>query len=170
MVGFYGSKFADLWKGCDLANVKTVWADELAGYSADEIKRGIDGCRTRPFPPTLPEFLLLCRPHLNYDAAFAEAAEQLRRRESGNDQWSNPAIYWSAVKIGSHDMHSSRYDQLRGRWQKALDDAIANIKAGKLPNEVPQRMTALPSPGQTTPPTEEVKKRIDSVLSKLTGR
>lgn len=91
----YGSKFADLWRGCDLASVKALWAEELAGYAADEIKRGIDCCKTRDWPPTLPEFLKLCRPPVDFERSFFEAAKQIGLRDSGTDEWSHPAIYWA---------------------------------------------------------------------------
>ncbi len=58
----YGAKFADAWKGCDLSNVKRVWSDALGGYSRDELAAGAAGCMAKDWPPTLPEFLKLCRP------------------------------------------------------------------------------------------------------------
>lgn len=57
----YGAKFADAWKGCNLANVKTVWAEALGACSRDELAAGIAGCMAKEWPPTLPEFLKLCR-------------------------------------------------------------------------------------------------------------
>jgi xanthine dehydrogenase iron-sulfur cluster and FAD-binding subunit A len=57
----YGAKFADAWKGCDLRNVKVVWAEALGSLRRDEITAGIAGCMTREWPPTLPEFVKLCR-------------------------------------------------------------------------------------------------------------
>lgn len=57
----YGARFADSWKGCDLRNVKIVWAETLGSLSRDELSAGIAGCMTREWPPTLPEFVKLCR-------------------------------------------------------------------------------------------------------------
>ena len=59
--GMYGAKFADAWKGCDLRNVKSVWAETLGALSRDELARGVAGCMTKEWPPTLPEFVKLCR-------------------------------------------------------------------------------------------------------------
>ncbi len=159
LVGFYGSKFADLWKGTDLAMVKQVWAETLAGYTPEEIKRGIDACLSRPFPPTLPEFLMLCRPPLNYEAAHTEAVEQMRKREFGEDVWTSPAVYWAAARIGN-DIRAQAYEQIKGRWHAELDKAIADVKAGRLPGEVPKKAVALPAPGETTPPPEKVKEML----------
>ncbi len=57
----YGAKFADAWKGCDLRNVKVVWAETLGSLGRDELSAGVAGCMTREWPPTLPEFVKLCR-------------------------------------------------------------------------------------------------------------
>ena len=83
----YGSKFADLWRGCDIEGVKSVWAKELAGYSPTRSPRH---CRLQDarLAPTLPEFLKVCRPALDYERAFIEAIEQMRKRETGGDEWS----------------------------------------------------------------------------------
>lgn len=59
----YGSKFASLWQGTDIANVKRLWAEKLSGFEdkPKAIKLALDALDERPFPPTLPEFLTLCR-------------------------------------------------------------------------------------------------------------
>lgn len=162
----YGSKFADLWRGCDIEGVKSVWAKELAGYSPDEIARGIAACRTRDWPPTLPEFLKVCRPALDYERAFIEAIEQMRKRETGGDEWSTPAVYWAAVKVGG-DLRAYPYPSIKGRWMAALDDAIEGIRTGKLPADVPQRREALPAPGQCSVPPEVAKQRLANIRDML---
>ena len=57
----YGAKFADAWKGCDIRNVKAVWAETLGALSREELAAGVSGCMGREWPPTLPEFVKLCR-------------------------------------------------------------------------------------------------------------
>ncbi len=63
MLASYGSKFNDLWRGSNLADVKAMWARKLAGFEdkPKAIRAALDALDERPFPPTLPEFLLLCR-------------------------------------------------------------------------------------------------------------
>lgn len=63
MAGLYGSRFADLWRGTDIAAVKTLWAEKLGGFgdTPDAIKAALDALDDKPLPPTLPEFLHLCR-------------------------------------------------------------------------------------------------------------
>lgn len=63
MSGLYGSKFSDLWRGSDLNTVKQLWAEKLGGFEPipGAIKEALDALDGKPFPPTLPEFLELCR-------------------------------------------------------------------------------------------------------------
>jgi hypothetical protein len=56
----YGNKFADMWKGIDLHEVKKCWADELSSYSVQAIAAAVNGLTDKPWPPTLPEFLEMC--------------------------------------------------------------------------------------------------------------
>lgn len=56
----YGNKFADMWAGIELADVKKCWADELRIFSVDQVGKAVDGLKLNNFPPTLPEFLQLC--------------------------------------------------------------------------------------------------------------
>lgn len=119
MVSFYGARFADAWRGVDVAQVKADWSEELSDYTVDEIRRGIGRLRDRPFPPTLPEFLLLCRPKPDPQAAHAEACRLIGRLEG----WSDCAVFWAAREIGYFDLKNLPYDKLRGRWIDALDRA-----------------------------------------------
>jgi hypothetical protein len=57
----YGAKFADAWKGCDLKSMKSLWAETLGALSRDELANGVAGCMSKDWPPTLPEFVKLCR-------------------------------------------------------------------------------------------------------------
>ncbi len=57
----YGAKVGESWKGCDLRNVKAVWAETLGAMNREELAAGIAGCRVRDWPPTLPEFVKLCK-------------------------------------------------------------------------------------------------------------
>lgn len=167
--GLYGMKFVDQWRGCDIAAVKRVWSEVLGGYTADEIKRGLDACMTRVFPPTAPEFSMLCRPPLDHERAFHEAVEQMRRREHGEDSWSAPAVYWAAAKLG-RDLMVHPYVAIKGRWQSALDEAIAGVRSGLLPGEVPCRREALPAPGKCSISPEEGKRRIAVMREALTAK
>ncbi len=61
LVGFYGARFADMWANSDELTVRGIWAEGLSAVPLDQIRIGLDVClSTKPFPPTLPEFRLLC--------------------------------------------------------------------------------------------------------------
>lgn len=157
--GYYGSKFGDLWRGCDLESVKRTWADAMAEYSAQEIKRGIDACLRRVFPPTLPEFLTLCRPPVDPETAYVEACKQISARDNGSDTWSNPAIYWAAREYGVHELRQSTWASAKVRWCRVLDEQLA--KPEQLP--VPARMTALPEPGAGTADPAKVAAALETL-------
>jgi hypothetical protein len=72
MQGYYGSLWVDRWRSGDiddngrdrgLLNAKATWAIELGGFvgETERIAQAIESCRHRSLPPTLPEFLELCR-------------------------------------------------------------------------------------------------------------
>ncbi len=61
--GLYGAKFHDAWRGTDTENVKRTWAEKLGGFAdrPEALKAALDACDDKPWPPTLPEFIGLCR-------------------------------------------------------------------------------------------------------------
>lgn len=61
MIAFYGSKFALMWQGSNSAEVQKVWAVELFKLSREQLKAGSDSLSALPKPPTLPEFISLCK-------------------------------------------------------------------------------------------------------------
>ncbi|MBL0011307.1 MAG: hypothetical protein IPP22_10560 [Nitrosomonas sp.] len=78
-----------------VVNARNVWAEELAGFTPEEIKRGMSV--QYPFMPDCDKFKLACRPTIDYEQAHIEAVEQMQQRKTGKDEWSNPAIYWAAA-------------------------------------------------------------------------
>ncbi|WP_090634970.1 hypothetical protein [Nitrosomonas marina] len=174
--GRFGNAFAAKWQtghinkdGVDegIVNAKKVWSEDLAGYTPEEITRGL---QTRyDFPPSVDQFMKACRPSLDYERAFVTAVEQMRRRQDAKDVWENPAIYWAAVKLGG-DLNNYPYQSIKSRWHKALDNAVQDIRNGKLPDEVPQKRVELPAPGKTTIPPEEVERRFAKVHEILDGK
>ncbi len=61
MAANYGARFADAWRGADPQAVKAVWARQLGLLTPSQIRRGIEGLEQCKFPPTLPEFVALCK-------------------------------------------------------------------------------------------------------------
>lgn len=156
MIGMYGSKFADLWRGTDLQSVRRLWASELFSLTREELKLGVAMLHTRAFPPTLPEFMGLCRPPLNIDAALYEAVEQLRARKEGADVWTDPAIYWAGIKVGVTEMLSQSHSQLKPRFEAYLRELKAK---GNVP-AIPARAEALPAPGGAELSKDEARARL----------
>jgi len=159
------SKFATGEKdqsGVDLGvlNAKKIWSEELAGYTSEEISRGL---KTRfDFPPDCDKFMIACRPSLDYERSFVVAVEQMRKRQDGDDKWDNPAIYWAAVRLGN-DINNYPYQSIKTRWAEAVDAAVQDIRSGKLPNEVPVKLIELPAPGKISISKEEAAKRLADV-------
>jgi hypothetical protein len=60
---FYGAKWAAQFGDFPRDRVKATWAEELAGFAdkGDAIAQALSAQKSNPFPPTLPEFLNLCR-------------------------------------------------------------------------------------------------------------
>ena len=155
----YGTRFTDMWS-TDPAGVKRAWADALAGYSVGEVKAGLLACRTKPWPPTLPEFLLLCRPGPDFERTFVEAQEQVSRRQFCEDKWSSKAIYWTAVEFGFYDLRSLSWAQAKNRWSRILVEKVA--KENDLP-EIPLPRQALPEPGKSETDIETAKRKLANI-------
>lgn len=136
----YGALWADRYGAFPRDRVMRTWAEDMADLSRDELVRGMTACKDRKFPPTLPEFREMCRPPMDAEAAYAEAVEQMRRREKGEDRWSHPAIFWAASNVGSFDMRNGTWGSIKSRWTKALQ---AELEKGHWP-EIPPRVPELP--------------------------
>lgn len=152
-----------------IANWRQAWADGFAeeGLTLDEIRIGLAACRRMfDWPPSFAEFVKACRPAMDYERAFIEAQEQMRLREDGRDEWSSPAVFWAASSM-SWELRCSAYGAVKTRWRAALDKAVADVKAGKLPAEVPAKREALPAPGQSTVTQEDGRKRIEQAMAAL---
>lgn len=135
-------------------NWKYEWAQGFAAerLTLDEVTGGLEALRAgrdpmrrdKGWPPVFCEFLAACRPPVNHEAAYHEAVRQMRLRHStaGGDTWSSAAVFWAAVAIGG-DLLSSTWQGMRSRWTDVLDDCIAEVRAGRMADAVPERPAAL---------------------------
>lgn len=149
-----------------IMNAKQVWAEELAGFAPEEIKRGLSA--QYDYLPDCDKFKLACRPTIDLEQAFCEAVQQMQKRKDNKDSWTNPVIYWAAVELGN-DLNNYPYQSIKARWRSAFDKAKEKIVKGDLPNSVPQRLVAIPAPGKSTVSKEEAGKRfaeVRAILSK----
>lgn len=161
---YYGARFHDMWGGQRLDDVLAIWADELGDLTPDEMVRGVAAAKIAKFPPTLPEFIAMCRPPLDPESAFNEAVQQMALRDQGRDAWSHPAIYWSAATIGAFDLRNASWSAIKPRWSRVLQ---AELAKGEWP-AVPPRLDALPAPGSTTPDPARVREFVDKSRNLMT--
>jgi len=63
LLSMYGARWLDMWIGCDIDNVKAEWARALTGIDPDAMRLALGALLNggKPFTPTLPEFVSLCR-------------------------------------------------------------------------------------------------------------
>jgi len=129
----YGQQFLRRWEYFSMETLTTTWQRELAGFTQAELKRGIEQCRTRIYPPNLSEFRLLCRPFLSPEAAFNEAVKGIAARRSGRHfDWTHPAIFYAAVRFGN-ELLGVAYSQLKDQW---IHEFSAQLEKGSWP-EIP---------------------------------
>lgn len=159
----YGDLWASRYGAFPRTRVMRTWAEDLADLSRDELARGVEACRSAKFPPNLPEFRALCRPPVDFEAAFVEASDQMIRRETGSDRWSSPAIFWAAVTIGSFDIRNSAWAVIEKRWRKVLQ---AELDKGEW-QPIPERVIALPAPPVTRETREAAEKTLQAIGGKL---
>ena len=177
----YPRKWSSQFHSDQMANdYKVAWAEELheADFNFHDAKKALDFFKDKMnpsgdnWPPSCLEFINSVKA-IDYEAAFIEAVEQMRLRESGEDKWSHCAIYAAAVKLGN-DINNFPYVSIKTRWKSAIDDSRAKIESGELPNAVPERLQALPPPekAHTTPKAEglrilaEMKRVLESKVVK----
>jgi len=156
--GMYGARFADMWAGSDLEAVKAIWSEDLAGYSGEEIRCGIAACKSKAWPPTLPEFLLLCRPVVEAERAWHQARVGAEARKAGEKGvWPNKAIFWAYAEFGAFDLINGAYHVHQKRWQEILEKKMCAECAGQL-DVIPEIVPGLPVPQPIS--REEARKRL----------
>ncbi|MGX6999884.1 replication protein P [Caballeronia sp. KNU42] len=144
-----------------IANWRESWAEAFdeEGVTTQMVSEGIRACRKMyDWPPSIAEFLKACKPPINIDAAVYEAIEQMRARQHGKDEWSDPAIYWAAAKVGEYDIISQTFSQLKPRFESALKKVL---QGEILP--VPVRIPALAAPGAAVSTREYGRQRLQEL-------
>lgn len=158
----YGQQFAAQWASVNEQAMKAAWAQDLAGFSGEEIAAGVEACKSRRYVPNLPEFMMLCRPALDPVTAHAEAVLGMQDRKRGEiGEWSHPAVYWAAVKLGAHDLLTQSYSVIRARWEKELRKSFAK----GVWEPVPAPSLALPAPGADVTCNAEAQKKIEAIAA-----
>lgn len=160
----YGSKFAQQWEGLTPRALRDSWDQKLVGLTEPEVRQALVACLTREWPPTLPEFLRLCRPWLDPEIAFrAAVAGMAARRKGSMGAWPHPSVYWAAVDIGG-DLLSQGWQALRGRWEVAYRAQLARSSW----EPVPAPTEALPAPGSTATTPDEGMQQAQQLAGRMT--
>lgn len=158
-----GAKVADLYAGVPPETVRAEWSAALGGFRDEEIMTGLDACRRRIFAPTLGEFLNLCRPALDPEIAWLEAAEGLRARSNGQQgDWSHPAVFRAACAMG-FELRGKSFKECRKLWTLVLEREFAR-GWGK---DVPPAPLLIPRmPSAPAKPSGTVLDKINEILGK----
>lgn len=165
LTAIVGSAMATVYAGADEQRVKAEWAGALAGFSVDEVKRGLAATRTRKFAPNLPEFLHLCRPALDPERAWIEVERGMRAKGLRQPfAWSHPAVYWAARAI-DYGQQDQAFDKVRKRWVVLLEAEFAK-GAWATPPDFSRQAIAAPVQREEPrpPPTPERKAQIAAML------
>ena len=113
-----------MWRTADAELVKKRWGEALSGFSVREVRQGLAACMEKPWPPTLPEFLTLCRQKPDYEALFRKAQNQAYKRRYGTDEWDSPLLFWAAYRMGTEDMVNLSWEKAKARWIKVIDELL----------------------------------------------
>jgi hypothetical protein len=160
MQALYGNKFVDMWRDTNIDLVKQLWAEEMGKLQADDLKRGYAALMSREWPPSLPEFVKLCRPSVDSTVAYYEAVNGMAARERGDKgTWSHPAIFWAAVQVSAFDLKNQPFSQIKTRWEAALQ---SEMEKGQWA-EIPKPMIAIPAPGNTKMDRDTASKRLQEL-------
>lgn len=98
LFNFFLVRYGKLWAeryanlGLTMNEIKNEWEAEISRLTPQELQTGIDACRTKTFPPTLPEFIQMCwRGHPSSDEAWAIALKAMDENETVT--WTNEIMY-----------------------------------------------------------------------------
>lgn len=197
-IAFYGSAWTQKYGsvGLTIDELAEEWSIELGGLSGEEMARGVAACRSLKFPPSLPEFLTLCRPATasnrpSGDEAWAIAiraadeAETVVWTEEIAEAWRICLpVFRSGDEIGARMAFRSAYERITAdarvvgtpaRWIVSeghdADRRIAAIQqaqtAGLLPAPVVAQYVPLIESRADPLPSAEVAQRIAELKAAL---
>ena len=142
---FWGDAFVRKWEAIPYDELMVAWSEELAGYTPEELKRGLAACKNRNFPVSFPEFVNLCRPVLTPEEALAEAVAQSQMRPLGRDKWSHPAIFWTYYALSWEFKHLPTRD-LEKRWGPEFKRIMSQGKWEPIPEIKTELVSYTPEP------------------------
>lgn len=161
-----GDKFTSFFEDVPQEDLRANWAASLSGFMRHEIQRGLAAVTEQRFPPTLGEFKHLCRPALDPEFAWLEAAAGLAARAKGQKGvWTHPAVYRAAMEM-AHELRTDTFQRCRVRWKRALSASFADGWGDPVPDPV---LVLEHKPIKGGPPAPEIRARIAAILGKGGG-
>lgn len=142
MQGMYGSLWVDRWRSGEtverngasfdrgLLLAKETWAEYLSGFrdQPERLSKALEACKSMRMPPTLPEFLALCRQQAT-DVPAALPAPQMTRdeREARQRQAAAEAKAIAKSRDGNRDWaHKLRSMYLAGERLSHIQIELAS--------------------------------------------
>ena len=95
LAAMYGQKFTKMWDGIPRQDQVLTWAEMLADMDKYDLANGLKNCIDTPYPPTLPEFRLLCVPRYEPERVFNFAIELRRKRYANYKDYKQTAQDWT---------------------------------------------------------------------------
>lgn len=150
----FGRAFGSKWRATfEDPQAPLVWERKFSsiGMSAEMVRSGIGPATDLAFPPSLGEFIALCRAEAPHpDAALREAIRWQPDREFA---WSHPAIGAAARDIGYHTLHAMKDRRLRPLFADVYRQMLVRFARGES-LELPA-VRALPAEVRVVPPRGE---------------
>lgn len=160
MMFMYGKRFEQQWGNQVFPDMVAYWEKKLAGYSRDELRRGFKALETLKYPPTLPEFMQLCRPSIDKTKAYYEAVKGVQERRFGRKgEWSHPAIFWTAASM-TYELLNHTYQQVKPHFEKKLEQELSRTSW----QAIPPVSESLPEPKIDR---EKGRKEAEKVLKRV---
>ena len=129
----YGNLMENMWRNIDKATVMQFWHIKLENLTREEFSRGVKALDRQELPPTLPRFIKLCRPDINFTSAYFEAVRGVQARRNGEKgEWSHPAIFWAASTM-THDLLNLSQSQVEGHWKNELGKQLEKSSWPEIP-------------------------------------
>ncbi len=125
----YGSKLSGLWSGSNLEDVKHGWAEKLGGFREmpGAINEALDALDSKPYPPTLPEFIALCRESARRHQGHVKAIDYKPTAEE--QERANETIQKVSKNISTADSRDHLAWAKNPKSQIALDAVVSAAKA-----------------------------------------
>lgn len=151
----------------DIETWSDVWMEAFQknAISPEHIRDALSACQDKyKFPPSLPEFLSLCKyggksPEQLYNIAVLEMDKRRRFKEQN---WPSKGIFWAASALGD-DLMTVPYKQIEARWLNYLETF------DKQPlKEIPEHKEDRALPYKPTD-RESARKHIQRLKEKMTA-